>query len=101
MRHCCSTSDCQGSLTGETFFCGKYLFGLGDMDACLLNTSPGAGLQGAACANNNQCASGLCNTVCRERCCTDADCASPSFPRCGLEPFTFYGTTRLLNVCVP
>jgi len=105
VAHCCTTSDCQGSVTGERFYCSKRTFNFaGDMNICLHTLSTGTKTEGQACASAAECLSNYCSGnpgLCRERCCTNADCQSPGAPRCGLESHLVEGLSRLVNVCLP
>lgn len=100
--HCCDAADC-GDYGGDVFFCGKWLYGTGDYNICLLHEGDATGLLGDACSSNQECRSNFCSAagVCRKRCCTDEDCQDPSYPRCGLEEHTVHNVTRWLNVCLP
>jgi hypothetical protein len=99
---CCSATDCP-DYNGDRFFCGKWVFGSGDFNLCLLHEGGGTAAAGQACSQNGDCRSNFCasGTVCRRRCCSDQDCPDPTRPRCGLEEHTVHGVTRWLNVCLP
>jgi hypothetical protein len=102
--HCCSTSDCPAGPGGEAYFCGKWRYSVGDFDVCLARDETGSVAEGDACAADAACLSRFCQEtagVCRERCCTDADCTNPAYPRCALESHAIYGSLRMVNVCLP
>jgi hypothetical protein len=100
---CCSEADCPDYGT-DRFFCGKVAFGVGDYDVCLLHEGTGTVLEGQACTTASQCRSRFCSGspgVCRARCCQDAGCQDPSYPRCQLEQHSVSGVDRWVNVCLP
>ena len=101
--HCCSSDDCPDN-PPDIFFCGKWTFGSGDYNICLLHEGAATGAEGDACGNNSECRSRFCSTadsVCRRRCCTDLDCPNSSFPHCILELHSVHGAQRWVNVCMP
>jgi len=103
VEHCCSESDCPG-YGSDIFACSAWTFGSGDYDVCMLFEGTAALTEGEACASNNDCRSLVCSQadgVCRGRCCTDADCTEPAFPRCGLELNLVFSNERLMKVCLP
>jgi hypothetical protein len=101
--HCCSERDCP-DYGSDRFACSKWLYGSSDFDICLLFEGTGTLQEGQACTSNAECRSMVCSEslhICRARCCTDADCLSPLYPRCALEQNHVFSTPRLLNVCLP
>jgi hypothetical protein len=101
--NCCTTSDCAPSTTGDRFVCVPVVYPwAGDLDVCLYTASTGTKAPGDPCASGTECRSGYCSStgVCRERCCTDADCGGAT-PRCGLESLPTQAGVRLVEVCLP
>jgi len=100
--HCCSSDDCPDN-GDDKFFCGKWVFGSGDFNLCLLHEGDASLLEGEACESNSDCRSNFCSSTgeCRKRCCTKADCTDPLRSRCVLEEHTVHSVTRWLTVCAP
>lgn len=101
VQSCCSSDDCPAA-GSDLYFCGKWVYGPGDVNICLLHLGTATLSEGQPCSSNGACRSNLCSGSpgsCRRRCCTDDDCLDPSFPTCGLELLSVYGNSRWLNVC--
>ncbi len=101
-KFCCSTEDCEASVSSAAFFCGTSDPHSGfDTDQCLLKIGDGFKQEGEACAGHDECASNVCvERLCRERCCTPRECRDPRFSRCQRRNLLVHTVETALTVCV-